>query len=448
MRMSPASELQDWLKRIESFHSAEIELGLERVRAVAEKLDCLHFSCPVITVAGTNGKGSCVEFITQIALEHGLRVGTYTSPHLFEFNERIRVNGIQVGDERLVEAFEIVEQHRHLPLSFFEFTTLTALKIFQASQLDLLVLEVGLGGRLDAVNIIDADVAVICSIGIDHEAWLGNTREQIAIEKAGIARFGKSCVVNETQLPSTLKPALQHLGAQGVFVGEDFSGHYAQNNERYHIKVLTHTGHPEQLELEVNRLTLAPENCLAAIQAIFLSLGESGLQKAKIYSACYRTRLPGRFQILDKVEIGGELFQGKVVCDLTHNPAGAVFFVKQLDAYLKHHGFKRVTALCGFMADKDIKGILQHFIGRIDACLLTDLPLARAARADDINRQHLPDGFVACKTFSSPEHTLKHFFANAHAQDLLIIFGSFHTVEPCLKFLSEGADVGIKPIKS
>jgi len=217
-------DLESWLRWQESLHPREIELGLERIRPVYRRLPSLPPAAPVVTVAGTNGKGSCVAVIEAVAVAAGMRVATYTSPHLFRYNERIRVDGQAVDDATLVRAFEAVDEARRgVPLTYFEFGTLAALWIFAAAAPELIVLEVGLGGRLDAVNIIDADVAVLTSVGLDHQAWLGFDRESIGAEKAGIFRTGRPVVLGDPDPPNSVLRIAGERGAPVHAFGCDWS---------------------------------------------------------------------------------------------------------------------------------------------------------------------------------------------------------------------------------
>ena len=217
------STLSDWLERLQSQHPVEIDLGLERVSAVAQAMHLVPASMPTLTVAGTNGKGSVVAVLSSVLLAGGLRVGSYTSPHLVSFNERICVNGSPVSDQDLLAAFNTIEAARgDISLTYFEVATLAALWIFREHKVDVQVLEVGLGGRLDAVNIIDADLTIITSIGLDHMDWLGDDRGLIAVEKAGVARPGRPCVVAEHDPPASLRRRLEDIGAEVSWISEDW----------------------------------------------------------------------------------------------------------------------------------------------------------------------------------------------------------------------------------
>jgi len=256
----PPVTLDDWLARIEQLHPEEIELGLDRLRVVAERLSLLHFACPVITVGGTNGKGSTVQLMERLARAAGYSTALYTSPHILRFNERVRLNGEPAGDVSLCAAFQAVEAARGgVALTYFEFSTLAAWWLFQSCSPDLLIQEVGLGGRLDAVNLLDADVSVITSVGLDHQDWLGDTREQIAREKAGILRAGRPLLYGEEDMPSTIALCAADGGAHLLRAGEVFGVqgqrlYWQQDNARR--------------TLELNEaVPLGSDNLASAVQA-------------------------------------------------------------------------------------------------------------------------------------------------------------------------------------
>lgn len=446
-----SSALENWLQVIESFHPKEIDLGLDRIQSVANALNCTKFECPVISVAGTNGKGSTVESLKQLALVKGLNVGTYTSPHLFEFNERIAINDAFVSDHALINAFEQIEKVRTqnpnniIPLSFFEFTTLAALLIFKASALDLIVLEVGLGGRLDAVNIVDANIAIITSIGIDHEAWLGNSRELIAIEKAGIARKNRICIIGDKNPPANLHDHLLNLGAQCLQVEQDFSFVKKNNTLEFFLAGFktgaTHLNNPSIL-LSTNNIKLAPENILLALQAFACLKWQ--VSEAEAQQALSQTTLLGRFQVFDLNEKGTPA-KGKIICDLTHNPAGAEFFLKQLQAYFETYKPASISILFGVMADKDIAGIIKVFSALCDSWLLCNMSSERAAKASEIqailhsqqNNNHTVKHHATSQTFDSINLGLEHYLQNAQTNDCLLVMGSFFSVAPVIKTLSK-----------
>lgn len=440
--------LQQWLSLLEARHPSEIDLGLDRIRVVAEALNCLHFRCPIALVAGTNGKGSCVEMLKQLALSKNLKVGTYTSPHLLTFNERICIDGMPVSDQVLVAAFVKVEQARvksffkgaPVSLTYFEFTTLAALSIFQKAHLHCLILEVGLGGRLDAVNIVEPTVSVITSIGIDHEAWLGRDRATIALEKAGIARAQKICVVGEDNPPEGLLENLLQKQARILLIERDF--HYQQKASMCLFQL--RNAENKTLSFQLNQEpSLALQNSVTAVQT-FLALGYD-LTENEITRAFKCAHLPGRCEIFPPTN-----HSPAIICDLAHNPAGVIFFKKQVEALLQKNFFKfpsdkninlaniKMAFVVGVMADKDFVGMIEAFLDwdeMIDSWFCCDLALPRAAKAQDLGRQVQTRfaGKVFCE--SSPERALQN--ARQAGVDLILVFGSFYTLAPIYPLLTQ-----------
>lgn len=462
MQALESVELQHWLKKIEAFHPREIDLGLDRISRIAKFLDCLELSCPVVSVAGTNGKGSCVELLNAFAQSHGLKVGVYTSPHLFRFNERIRINGTQVSDGQLIESFEKIKSaldvfseklnsekncseiisSETISLSFFEYTTLAALLIFKQAKLDLVVLEVGLGGRLDAVNIIDADVAVITSIGIDHEAWLGNTRELVALEKAGIARTGKPVIVGDANPPQNLKQYLDELGAITYFRNQQF---YLENKDDsksvFHFQQAD-VSDMTKLECDGTSLSLSAENILTALQAFACVCHKISITMnlVKLEQSCYQTFLVGRFQVFEHAgeKLSARNTLERVIVDLTHNPAGAVFFRQQLIKFEKQQRLGKVMAVFGVMKDKDIKGILAELIDRVDLWLVCSLDSERSAKANEL--EQLVKGMnanVSVKCFNEPDQAISWALDESEGLSSLLVFGSFFTVGPAMQCMEK-----------
>jgi dihydrofolate synthase/folylpolyglutamate synthase len=417
--------LAQWLLRLESIHPREIELGLERVATVARKLALLPVLPPVITVGGTNGKGSTVSVLESLFREAGYRTGVFTSPHLLRFNERIRVDGEEVSDADIVEAFEAIDRARGaISLTYFEFATLAALLVFQARSPDVLVLEVGLGGRLDAVNIVDPSVAVITSIDLDHQAWLGDTRNAIAREKAGILRAGKPVVVADPDPPEELMRCIEEVGASpALFLGREFA--VTIDNEKWRASVVGRDGSVRQLS-SVECGSLLPENVCAAVQAVELldlSVSDSLLRRALDHPGP-----PARRQLR---RVGG----AEYVLDVAHNPAS----VYKLHEYLyATRCNKRILCIFSAMSDKDIRGMV-HAAGDIfDAWFLADQPgNPRAAVAADIAAVLQEAGH----TMISVSKNLRQAFARAQSVatqgDRLVVFGSFYTVAGIMPLLDK-----------
>ncbi|MEE4249521.1 MAG: folylpolyglutamate synthase/dihydrofolate synthase family protein, partial [Alcanivoracaceae bacterium] len=349
--------LDDWQARIERLHPQEIELGLGRIRTVAERLKVTGLSCPVITVAGTNGKGSTVTLIERLARASGRHTALYTSPHLHRFNERVRINGEPVSDEILCQAFELVESARgDIALTYFEFTTLAALSVFQRASVDLAVLEVGLGGRLDAVNLIDADVSVITSIGLDHQDWLGEDREQIGREKAGILRAGRPLLFAAADMPNSIAEAAEQGGARliraGYSFGVDGSAIYWQQDGRRAVEI----GDP---------LPLGRDNLAAAVQALALL----DMLPANISEVAGSATMPGRCQ--HKRINGCDWY-----FDVGHNREALQRFLGLLPAPAG-----RRRAVCAMLADKPADQVLADFLPHVDDWYLAGLTGSRGRSA-------------------------------------------------------------------
>jgi dihydrofolate synthase / folylpolyglutamate synthase len=393
-------KLDDWLAQIERLHPREIELGLGRIRLVAERLGVTAFACPVITVAGTNGKGSTVTLIERLARASGKRTALYTSPHLFRFNERIRLNGEPVDDARLCDAFEQVERARaDVALTYFEFTTLAAFWLFREAAPDLVVLEVGLGGRLDAVNLVDADVAVITSIGLDHQDWLGHDREQIGREKAGILRAGRPLLFAALDMPASIADAARAGKALLMRAGREFGvdgmGLFWQQSGRLQRGQLTAP------------VALGNDNLAAAVQALALvnSLPPNWQEVA------LAARLAGRCQ---RVPVDGVDWY----FDVGHNREALARFRQLLPPVSG-----RRLALCAMLADKPAGEVLADFAPSVDEWYLAGLGGSRGRPASSL--QALQPAGQACESVAAAVAALR---TRHQPGDQVLVFGSFHTV--------------------
>lgn len=418
LRDNPQSmnTLAEWLAHCERLHPAGIELGLDRVRAVADRMN-LRFDCPVITVAGTNGKGSTCALLEAILMQAGYRTGVYTSPHLVHFEERCRVRGDNAAASDLVPHFERVEQARgNVSLTYFEFTTLAILSLLQASALDVVVLEVGLGGRLDAVNIIDTDCAIITSIDIDHAEWLGDNRESIGFEKAGILRTGKPAIVSDPMPPNSVIDRATEIGALLARLGKDF--HFSGDRQQWAWSGRTrrHAGLAYPALRGANQLVNA-SGVLAALEALHQRLP---VPAQAVRNGLAMVELPGRFQVVPG--------QPTLVLDVSHNPHSVAALAANLDAM----GFYPAThAIFGAMADKDLALMLGRIGPLVDRWYFTDLPTPRAApgRALQAAWQALPGHRdVPTSVHPAPLAALGAAVATADPADRIVVFGSFHTV--------------------
>ena len=413
--------LQDWLDFCERLHPVTIDMGLERVRQVADRLE-LRFDCPVITVAGTNGKGSTCAMLEAILLEAGYRTGVYTSPHLVHFEERCRLSGQSASADALAEAFAAVDAARGaVSLTYFEFSTLAILWLMARAGLDAVILEVGLGGRLDAVNIVDADCAVITSIDLDHMAILGNDRETIGREKAGIMRADRPVVVSDPVPPQSVLDQAQALGADLWRFGRDFNFSGDKQQWSWAGRGRRYAGMAYPALRGANQLVNA-SGVLAALEALRARIPVTA---QAVRNGLAMVELPGRFQIVPG--------QPTLVLDVAHNPHSVAALAENLDAM----GFSPTThAVFGAMADKDLQPMLSRMGPLVDRWYFTDLPLPRAASATELQQAWQAQNTrkdVASSVHANPLVALQAAVDAADPADRIIVFGSFYTVGGVLK---------------
>jgi dihydrofolate synthase/folylpolyglutamate synthase len=413
---SLARTLAEWLAHCEQLHARPIDLGLERVRQVAERMQ-LRFDCTVITVAGTNGKGSTCAMLESIAGQAGWRTGVYTSPHLVRFEERCRIAGEAVAEADLLPQFARVEAARgDTTLSYFEFTTLAILGCLADARLDLAVLEVGLGGRLDAVNIIDADCAVITSIDLDHMDFLGPDRESIGFEKAGILRPGRPAVVSDPVPPASIARHAHAIGADLWQSGVDFNFSGDQQQWAWAGRGKRYSGLAYPALRGANQL-LNAAGVLAALTAVRERLP---IPAQAVRAGLALVELPGRFQIVPG--------QPTLVLDVAHNPHAASALAANLDAM---GFFPNTHAVFGAMADKDLDGILRRMAPVVDRWYFCDLPGTRAARADELLQRWQALNTrkdASASAHAGPTQALAAAVGAADPADRILVFGSFLTV--------------------
>ncbi len=420
--MTP-STLDQWLAHCAAMHPTEIDLSLERVVEVRARLG-IDFKVPVITVAGTNGKGSTCAMLEAIALQAGYRVGLYAKPHLVHFEERCRVDGRMVDAAQLLPHFEAVEAaRREITLSIFEFTTLAIVRLLSQAPLDLVILEVGLGGRFDAVNAFDADCAIITSIDLDHMEFLGPDRESIGREKAGIMRAGKPVVVSDPLPPRSVIAQAENLGADLWLFGRDFN--YAGDRQQWNWagRERRYNGLAYPALRGANQL-LNAAGALAAFEAM---RGVLPITAQAVRNGFALVDLPGRFQI-----VAG---QPTLVLDVAHNPHSVAALAQNLDQMGFH---PRTHAVFGAMRDKDVAAIIARMVPLVDSWHFTDLPLPRAARAQELADIHAasgakPPGPVTVDCHADPRTALAATLAAADPADRIVVFGSFYTVGGVLK---------------
>ena len=426
-----------WLAHLEGLHpkgQGGIELGLERVARVKKALRQRQ-TCPVIVVGGTNGKGSTCAYLEAIYRAAGYRVGCYTSPHLLVYNERVRVDGVPAGDEDLCKAFARVESARQqvdgVALTYFEFGTLAAWEVFSDQSVDVAILEVGLGGRLDAVNVYDADVAVVTGIALDHTDWLGPTRETIGFEKAGVFRAGKVAICADLQPPQALVKYAADIGSDLRLIGRDFGythcsddGWSFWNRMGEQRDALSAPGLPGEHQFA---------NASAALAAVDALQHRLPVPMVAIREALRDTRLPGRFQRVSE--------HPAIVLDVAHNPQAVASFADNLAAM---GAFRRTFAVVGMLADKDIDGALRAMKGKVDVWLLAGLDVPRGAAVEMLSdvvlgNTQIPGLGGAVECFSSPVEAFRCAVGMAGENDRIAVFGSFYTVAAVLRELAQSS---------
>jgi dihydrofolate synthase/folylpolyglutamate synthase len=408
------NDLSSWLQYLEKSHPKSIDLGLERVQTVAKYLGPLNFTCPVITTAGTNGKGSCVATLEAIFSTQGYRTGAYFSPHLQQYNERVRLDGNKVSDEALCDAFTAIDAARRgISLSYFEWGTLAALWLLQRAQPDIVILEVGLGGRLDAVNIIDSDVAVITTIDLDHTEWLGPDREAIGREKAGIFRVEKPIVCGDLNPPQSIIERALALKAPLYRQGIDFSYEIVGQQWRFC------RGKYRSSLLPMPHFIL--QNVAAALMTIDLLKTKMPVSVKSIKEGLNKAFLPGRLQVF--------LEKPLVILDVAHNPQGCRKLYEKMTT-LPVTG--KTYAVTGMLKDKDHKQNLTPLLPIIDAWYVAALPGERGFSAQQMEKTLSHLGASIINVFDSVITAYKTALNHAKSNDRIIVFGSFRAVGPVL----------------
>lgn len=417
--------LDDWLAWQTTLHAREIELGLDRIETVARRLNLLDCPFKVITVAGTNGKGSSVAMLSAILDCAGFKVGTYTSPHILKYNERIKISLQCVDDQELCASFARIDHAREgISLSFFEFATLAALDIFHRQQVDVAILEVGLGGRLDATNMIDCDLALVTSIGLDHTEWLGDNRESIGFEKAGILREHKPAICSDKQPPQSIQQVANDKNASLYQIGQDF--HYELVDQGWNFSsddyVLTDLPMPNLEGM------IQVQNAAGVIKGLHC-LPELNVSEADIRAGLQKIDLDGRFQRLSK--------HCEVILDVAHNHDSAQNLARNLAANLNE---KRTIAVFSVLSDKDVEGIAE-----LVHPFVTDWYIAVVNSARGMNISQVKQALEAHASpqsitqFDSVATAYQQALAEATPQDRVLVFGSIFTVSEVLAF--EGKNI-------
>ncbi len=422
---SKPSTLSDWLSHLEQLHPVTIEMGLERVDQVRAALDLVP-AFPIITVGGTNGKGSTCAMLEAILSRAGYRVACYTSPHLLRYNERVRINQREASDADLCKAFAEVESVRvasGISLTYFEFGTLAAMQLFSQAGVDVAILEVGLGGRLDAVNIFAADCAVLTSIDLDHMDYLGNTREEIGFEKAGIFRNGRAAICSEPDVPAAVRRQTEAVGANFMHIGE----HFGYSTDTTQWDYWGAGGKRHSLPYPALRGNYQLRNASACLAVLDTLRGSLPVTMGAIRQGLLEVALPGRFQVLPD--------QPLTVLDVAHNPAAALVLATNLGNMGR---YPRTYAVFAMLRDKDMAGVVRALMPAVDVWLAAGINAPRGASAEEL-RQVLESvnvvgaGATIC-TFPDIARAYAYACEQAGENDRICVFGSFHTVGEVLRY--------------
>lgn len=404
------SPLSMWLDYLSNIHTSAIDLGLERVQTVANAANLTKPAPTVITVAGTNGKGSTCALMEAILLDAGYSVGVYSSPHLIRYNERVRVNGQDLPDEKHTQAFDFIETQRgEVSLSLFEFGTLAALRLFQTEKVDIVLLEVGLGGRLDATNVVDHDVSIITSLAIDHVDWLGDDINVIGYEKAGIYRGGKPAICGQPKAPATVAAHADDIGAELYQVEIQYDYQLTGDNTWRWVH-----GSYQLDQLPVPSLPL--QNAATALMA--LATANLDISDVNIVNGLQNARLPGRMQVLSS--------EPTILLDVAHNPHSAEYLVTRV---AEQYPGKTIHTVVAMLHDKDIKATLEALAPVASHWYPASLTGPRAAGAQELC-QYLPQDTTY---FDTPVVAFEAALTNARSQDVILVVGSFHTVGEVLE---------------
>lgn len=411
--------LDEWLAWQTTLHAREIELGLDRIETVASKLNLLDCPFPVITVAGTNGKGSTVAMLSAILHHAGYKVGTYTSPHIVHYNERIRIGLRCVQDEQLCESFEKINDARgDISLSFFEFATLTAIDIFHENNVDVAILEVGLGGRLDATNIIDNDLAFVTSIGLDHTEWLGDNRESIGYEKSGIFRADTPAICGAVDAPNSIEETAKKVHAKLFQLGNDFSYKVAKTSWSFFAEGYELQGLP------LPNLSGAVQirNAASVVMGLYCLREKLPLSTEAIETGLREVTLEGRFQRIVK--------DCEIILDVAHNFDSAKILAENLMALPKP---QRTIAVFAILSDKDVDGIISLLHSHIDDWYISEVDSPRRMGVDHVEQSLMQQSSdTSVKVFQSVEQAYSQAQMEASEGDRIIVFGSIFTVSEVL----------------
>ncbi|BAP58451.1 bifunctional tetrahydrofolate synthase/dihydrofolate synthase [Candidatus Tachikawaea gelatinosa] len=408
------SSFEEWLKYLENIYPDKIHLGLDRIRIVAKKLHLLNTESFVFTVGGTNGKGTTCRALELILINSGFKVGVYTSPHLLRYTERIRIGGKELKKKKHLLSFRMIEKYRgNIFLTFFEFITLSALFLFKLEKVDIIILEVGLGGRLDATNIIDSDVAIITSISLEHTNILGNSINHISYEKSGICRKDKPIILGETNALCGIIKYIKKIEAHLL----QYKKHFFIKKKNKRWSFFDQQGNIKNLPLPKIPL----KNAVLAIEALRIS--KLDIKESIIYNTLPEISLTGRFQIIAN--------SPDIILDVAHNPHAAKYLAHKL---LKISLKKKIHAVFGVLNDKDIVGIVKEMNAYIDYWYCSSLSCLRGTKSTEIAQKIVQPKNVP-KCFSNVKDAFYCAINNANKKDIIIVFGSFYTVAEIIKII-------------
>jgi dihydrofolate synthase / folylpolyglutamate synthase len=419
-KLFSADSLNAWLAHLEQLHPNVIELGLTRISEVGKRLNLIHFDAKVITVAGTNGKGTTCAYLEKILLDAGYKVGVYSSPHIHRYNERLRINLQELSDQEHCDAFAIIEKARlAVSLSYFEYATLACLYLLKQAKCDYILLEVGLGGRLDATNMVESDLSVITTIGIDHVDWLGDDREKIGFEKAGVFRTNKPAICGDLDVPQSILKHADSISAKLVLADRDFKL-VQQDNHHWHWVGQQSIGPIKQTLMPIQNASTA----LAVIEALGIDIAPE-----QLIVSIENASLAGRLQLLHG-------YHCDFYIDVAHNPQSAAYLATQVQRLRDAKGNNcKVHAVVGMLSDKDMIGTLSAINSQITAYSFVDLDCYRGASSDMLVKahQHSEHNHQNLCCFKNVRSAVDRVVKNANDSDIIIVFGSFHTVSDMLK---------------
>ena len=412
--------VNEWLEWQQTVHPLNIDFKLERILSVYEKLDVAKIAKKIITVAGTNGKGSTVSFLESILCKNNINVGTFTSPHILKYNERIKINGKEIDDESLLNVFELIDQKRgNTTLTYFEFATLSAFYLFSKADLDVVVLEVGLGGRLDATNIIDSDVSIITSIGIDHTEFLGDTIDSIALEKAGVMRPFKKCIFAQENPPSVLYKYSKNKSVNLLIHNNDYTVNRYSDSWSIVSKAMEIQDIPNLKMIGDYQYNYATASVIALNDILPEALSNQELLK----NALCDTLIPGRFQYLQH--------SPDIILDVAHNEDAA----KSLATNIKRLGYKKIHVVLGILADKDVYSIVKPFSLLVDHWHIGTISSERGMNAEEIKFRikSLFKNKFSIETYNSISAAYHGAVNQQDDNTLILVYGSFYTVSEALQ---------------